>query len=129
MVLINDCHKYDTSLDLVLFVLVWYHVFRIMMVLMLLLSRTRRTVVHPTSDFMTRNTPHVFCDTLRHTATHCNTLQHTATHCNTLQHTATHCNTLQHTATHCHTLQQTAAHCNKLQDTVIHCRMLRIHAS
>ena len=38
IVLINDCHRYDASLGLVLFVLVWYDVLGIMMVLMLLLS-------------------------------------------------------------------------------------------
>ena len=48
MILINDRHRYDASLGLILFVLVWDDVPGIMMVLILLLSRTRQTVVHPT---------------------------------------------------------------------------------
>ena len=53
MILINDRHRYDASLGLILFVLVWDDVLGIMMVLMLLLSQIRRTVVHPTWDFIT----------------------------------------------------------------------------
>ena len=56
MVLINDCHWMMRLLDWASlcswFSLVWYDCLGTMMVLMLLLSRTRRTVVHPTWDFI-----------------------------------------------------------------------------
>jgi len=60
MVLINDCHWMMRLLDWASlcswFSLVWFDGLGTMMVLMLLLSRTRRTVVHPTWDFI-RVTP------------------------------------------------------------------------
>jgi len=72
-------------------------------------SRSRRVIVttetktvfvaRPGSGWMvpTPRSPNVlltplYCNVLRHAATHYNTLQHTAAQWNTLQHTATHCN-------------------------------------